>query len=67
MYIQKSVILTLLASLVLTGPVMAEGKKLSEKLAGKTIVMTADIQGCDADAKNSAPAWTPTVRMPSCA
>lgn len=60
MNIQKSVILTLMTCLFLTSPVvMAEGKKLSEKLSGKAVVMTADIEGCDTDLKKFCPGLDP--------
>jgi hypothetical protein len=36
-------------------PAMAEGEKLREKLSKGTITLTADIKGCDEDAKKLCP------------
>ena len=49
-----------LTILFFANPVMAaEGEKLREKLSKGTITITADVKGCDADAKKFCPGLEP--------
>jgi len=55
MNILKSVSTLILATVFVSSPVMAEGKKLADKLAGGTITLSAEVKTCDADTKKFCP------------
>ena len=49
----------MLSAMFISNVAMAEGKKLKEKLSGESIVITADVKGCDDDAKKFCPGLDP--------
>ncbi len=46
----KAVSILVLATLLVTGTAMAEGKKLAEKLSGAAIAVNVEVPSCEADA-----------------
>lgn len=59
MIIVRTVFLSCLTVLLTYNPALAEGQKLREKLSQGTITVTADVKGCDEDAKNFCPGLEP--------
>ena len=55
MNILKSVSTLILASVFISSPVMAEGKKLADKLAGGVLTVNVEVKTCNADAKKFCP------------
>ena len=55
----KIALILILSSMFISNVTMAEGKKLKEKLSGESIVITADVKGCDDDAKKFCPGLDP--------
>jgi hypothetical protein len=55
MNILKSVSTLILATVFVSSPVMAEGKKLADKMAGGTITISVEVKTCDADTKKFCP------------
>lgn len=51
----KMLSMLVLSSMFVSNMALAEGKKLKEKLSEGTITITAEIKGCDADAKKLCP------------
>jgi hypothetical protein len=50
MNIIRTVSTLILATMVMSGAVMAEGEKLADKLSNSVIIVDIDVRGCDADA-----------------
>lgn len=48
-----------LAIMFISSPAIAEGEKLREKLSKAAITITANVKGCDADAKKYCPGLNP--------
>jgi len=55
MNILKLVSTLILATIFVSSPVMAEGKKLAEKMAGGVITLSVEVKTCDADTKKFCP------------
>ena len=55
MNILKSVSTLILATVFVSSPVMAEGKKLADKMAGGVITLSVEVKTCDADTKKFCP------------
>jgi len=55
MNILKSVSTLILAAVFVSSPVIAEGKKLAEKMAGGAITLSVEVKTCDADTKKLCP------------
>lgn len=55
MNILKSVLALILATAFVSSPVMAEGKKLADKMAGGVITLSVEVKTCDADTKKFCP------------
>ena len=55
----KAIYVFLLAMLVISNPALAEGKKLKEKLSQGSITVSAEVKGCDEDAKKFCPGLEP--------
>ncbi|MCK5723826.1 MAG: hypothetical protein KAI84_14930 [Gammaproteobacteria bacterium] len=55
MNILKSVSTLILATVFASSPVMAEGKKLADKMSGGVITISVEVKTCDADAKKFCP------------
>jgi hypothetical protein len=53
----KAVSLTLLAAVFVSAQVLAEGKKLAEKLPN--VVLTSEVKGCEADVQKYCPGLDP--------
>lgn len=51
MKIIRTLSILIITTVLMSSLVMAEGQKLREKLSKGTITLTADVKGCDADAK----------------
>lgn len=55
MNILKTVSTLILTTIFISSPVMAEGKKLADKLAGGVLTVNIEVKTCNADAKKFCP------------